>query len=66
MKAVVALALLGSTFAWAQPFIRTQVPGREDKGQLCVTWNKREFTYVVDAAGSTRTPGESEFSCRRA
>ncbi len=61
MKLVTALALLGSTLAWAQPFIRTQVPGREDKGQLCVTWNKREFTYVVDAAGSSKTPGDSEF-----
>ncbi|MBS1149864.1 MAG: hypothetical protein H6Q89_1562 [Myxococcaceae bacterium] len=61
MKFALALALLGSGLAWAQPFIRTQVPGREDKGQLCVTWNKRELVYVVDSAGSARTPGESEF-----
>lgn len=61
MRLWVTLALLGSTFAQAQPFVRTEVPGREDKGPLCVTWNKREFIYVVDAAGSARTPGDSEF-----
>ncbi len=61
MRPMIVLALLGSGLAWAQPFIRTQVPGREDKGPLCVTWNKREFTYVVDSAGSSRTPGDSEF-----
>lgn len=62
MRSALVLALLGWAAAGsAQPFIRTQVPGREDKSPLCVTWNKRQFTYVVDAAGSTRTPGESEF-----
>ncbi len=61
MRLLAVIALLGSTLAEAQPFIRTQVPGREGKGELCVTWNKREFTYIVDAAGSSRTPGESEF-----
>ncbi len=62
MRAGLLLALVGSTCAWAQPFIRTQVPGREDLGQLCLTWNKRQLIYVVDAAGSSRTPGESEFA----
>jgi len=61
MKLAAALALLASSMAAAQPFIRTVVPGSEEKGVLCVTWNKRGFTYVVDAAGSARTPGESEF-----
>jgi Matrixin len=28
---------------------------------VCVTWNKRDFIYRVDVAGSARTPGESEF-----
>ena len=61
MKAAVVFALLGACAAWAQGFARTQVPGREDKGPLCVTWNKRELTYTVDSAGSSRTPGASEF-----
>src|SRR5688572_16638895 len=61
IRALALMLLFGSSLAWAQPFIRTSVPGREDKTQLCVTWNKREFVYVVDSAGSTRTPGESEF-----
>lgn len=54
--------LLSAAAASAQAFIRTQVPGRaEGLPQLCVTWNKRTFVYTVDAAGSARTPGESEF-----
>ena len=52
MKDAILLALLFTSAASAQPFIRTQVPGRAEEDLLCVTWNKREFVYVVDSAGS--------------
>ena len=60
MKPALAIVLL-SGLASAQDYIRTPVPGRDGEAPLCITWNKREFTYVVDSAGSSRTPGDSEF-----
>jgi hypothetical protein len=53
----VVVVLLASAVASAQAYQRTLVPGK----QLCLTWNKRDFTYNVDAAGSSQTPGEGEF-----
>jgi hypothetical protein len=47
------LTLLAAAGASAQ-YVRTQV---EDAGHpLCVTWNKRDFMYQVDQAGSARNP----------
>jgi uncharacterized protein (TIGR03382 family) len=44
--------------AEAQRFHRTLVEGRT----FCVFWPGREFVYRLDAAGSARTPGDSEVS----
>ncbi|NNB93608.1 matrixin family metalloprotease [Corallococcus exiguus] len=39
-----------------QDFKRTLVPGRP----LCLVWPGRDYVYHLDAAGSTRTPGDTE------
>lgn len=52
---VLALAASG---AEAQTYQRTLVPGRP----FCVVWPGRDYLYRLDAAGSSRTPGDSEFS----
>ncbi|WP_223634647.1 myxosortase-dependent metalloprotease, MXAN_2677/MXAN_2678 family [Corallococcus sp. EGB] len=39
-----------------QDYKRTLVPGRP----LCLVWPGRDYVYHLDAAGSTRTPGDSE------
>jgi hypothetical protein len=61
MKPAVALVLLAGVASAQEGYIRTPVPGHEGDAPLCITWNKRELVYTVDAKGSTRTPGESEF-----
>jgi hypothetical protein len=58
---LLALALCASGLADAQPYRRT-VAGMSGQTTLCVTWNRRDFTYRVDAAGSARTPGDTEFA----
>ena len=50
---------LAAPGALAQPYVRTLVPGRSD---FCVVWPIREYVYRLDAAGSLRTPGTTEFS----
>ncbi len=45
----------------AQDFKRT-VADTTSENEVCVTWSKRKLVYVVDAAGSARTPAETEFS----
>jgi hypothetical protein len=52
-----ALLMLAASEAGAQHFQRTAVPGRA----MCLVWNTREYVYRVDAAGSLRTPGTTEF-----
>jgi hypothetical protein len=54
------LACLAS-IANAQEFQRT-LAGMSGDTVLCVTWADRNFTYRVDAQGSMRTPGETEFT----
>ncbi len=61
MKSALAIVLLSGLASAQQGYIRTPVPDREGLAPLCVTWNKRDFVYVVDSAGSSRTPGDSEF-----
>ncbi|MBL8950135.1 MAG: matrixin family metalloprotease [Myxococcaceae bacterium] len=56
--AATALLLWGS-LASAQ-YVRT--PVGDPDSTLCVTWNRRDFTYDIDSVGSTRTPGEAEFT----
>ncbi|MFZ5469489.1 MAG: myxosortase-dependent metalloprotease, MXAN_2677/MXAN_2678 family [Myxococcota bacterium] len=51
-----ALVVLLGAGAHAQEYLRTRVPGSD----LCLTWQTRELTWHADAAGSARTPGESE------
>ncbi|MET0404238.1 MAG: myxosortase-dependent metalloprotease, MXAN_2677/MXAN_2678 family [Cystobacter sp.] len=52
-------ALCSGAFpAGAQAYHRALVTGRP----LCVFWPVREFVYHLDAAGSARTPGDSEFA----
>ena len=47
--------------AQTQGFIRTPAGTTTDGVAFCVTWSRRDFTYHVDAAGSLRTPGDTEF-----
>jgi len=56
-------ALLASAGALAQlrvvngyPYLRTTVPGSD----RCLAWNTRQVDYLVDAAGSARTPTDTE------
>ncbi|WP_375766329.1 hypothetical protein NR798_32150 [Archangium gephyra] len=53
-----AALVLGAPGAEAQVYRRTLVPGRP----FCVVWPVRDYVYRVDAAGSLRTPGDSEFA----
>ena len=55
----VGLLALAAREARAQLYVRTLVPDRTD---LCVVWPGREYVYQLDAAGSSRTPGDSEFA----
>lgn len=55
--ALVAWGLLAAAAAAAQPYRRTRVPETE----VCLSWPNRTITYQVDAAGSSRTPRDSEF-----
>ncbi|MHB8873572.1 MAG: myxosortase-dependent metalloprotease, MXAN_2677/MXAN_2678 family [Myxococcaceae bacterium] len=57
MRKALALALLVAAPAGAQSYRRTQVPGKE----ICLSWNTREFVFNADAAGSSRTPFDTEF-----
>ena len=57
MRRALALALVLAGPASAQDYRRTQVPGKE----ICLSWNTRDFTYNVDAAGDAAIPGDSEF-----
>lgn len=56
---VLAGLVLVTGRARAQTYVRTLVPDRTD---LCVVWPGREYTYQLDAAGSSRTPGDTEFA----
>lgn len=59
LQAVIALlSLLGATAGLAQGWVRTLVPGTE----RCLSWKTRQLTYAIDAAGSTATPGDTEFA----
>jgi len=56
-----ALLVLWAASAWAQdepPFRRLQVPGQD----VCIAWAERSYTYTPDAAGSARTPDDTEFA----
>ena len=59
--ALAALALCVPE-ARAQSYRRTLVPGRP----YCVVWPGRDYVYRLDAAGSRRTPGDSEFAALEA
>jgi hypothetical protein len=53
------LAVLVAAEASAQ-YQRTRA-GDPTTSMTCVTWSHRDFTYTPDAAGSAKTPGDSEF-----
>ena len=59
LRLLPALLLLWGAAASAQ-YVRTRVSDPEST--LCVTWNRRDFTYRVDTAGSMRTPGDAELT----
>lgn len=59
---VLATLALAAPGAEAQTYRRTLVPGRP----FCVLWNLRDFVYQLDAAGSRRTPGDTEFAALEA
>jgi uncharacterized protein (TIGR03382 family) len=56
--ALALLALVAPEAEAQTEYRRTLVPGRA----FCVLWNNRDFVYRVDAAGSSRTPGDAEFA----
>jgi hypothetical protein len=58
-RLALALAVLAAADASAQ-YVRTRVS--DPDSTLCVTWNRREFTYLLDSAGSSATPGDTEFT----
>ncbi len=58
---VLSMVLLG-TSAWSQDFLRTVANTTNTETEVCVTWSNRRMVYVVDSAGSARTPAETEFS----
>ncbi len=60
--ALAALSLAVPEARAQQTYLRTVVPGRP----FCVVWNTREYVYRLDAAGSRRTPGDSEFAALEA
>lgn len=55
------VTVLLATSAGAQDFLRT-VANTTSENEVCVTWSNRKIVYVIDAAGSERTPAETEFS----
>lgn len=56
------LVLSVAATAWGQEYVRTIAQGvGVAETVTCVTWNRREYVYRVDAAGSQQTPGENEF-----
>lgn len=57
-----AALVLSAPAARAQKYQRTLVPGRP----FCVVWPGRDYVYRLDAAGSSRTPGDSEFAALEA
>lgn len=61
MRLLVAVALLWSQVGHAQPWLRT-VAQTGGSTPTCVTWSHRDITYLVDAAGSAKTPGDTEFT----
>ena len=59
---VLATLALAAPESRANTYRRTAVPGRP----FCVLWNLRDFVYRLDAAGSRRTPGDTEFTALEA
>ncbi|MFT3836715.1 MAG: hypothetical protein QM723_06940 [Myxococcaceae bacterium] len=56
--------LLAGSFAWAQedaPYVRTTIENLDGGADLCLAWSHRDFNYSLDSAGSSKTPGNSEF-----
>lgn len=63
MRRGAALLVLLATGAAAQDFVRTQVQGRDPAlPPLCLTWGTRTITWSVNLAGSSKTPGDTEFA----
>ena len=58
MRLLACAALLASSAALGQPFVRTQI---DDTG-VCIYWGERGFTFHLDSAGSARTPGDTELT----
>lgn len=62
MKLVPAIAAFAlAATAHAQGFRRTEITAR-DGSQKCLTWADRNITWNADAAGSARTPADTEFT----
>ncbi|HVE87585.1 MAG TPA: myxosortase-dependent metalloprotease, MXAN_2677/MXAN_2678 family [Myxococcales bacterium] len=64
-RLAVCAALLASAGARAQftvvngyPYLRTTVPGTD----RCLAWNTRHIVYLLDSAGSARTPAGTELA----
>ncbi len=49
---------VGATALAAEPFVRTR---SDEYPEVCIAWMTRDFAYQVNSAGSSATPGDSEF-----
>ncbi len=58
MRVALAAALVATSASAAEGYRRTPVPGKE----LCLSWSTRALSYSADAAGSVKTPGDTEFA----
>ncbi len=56
------VGLVVSQAALAQEFLRTVAKTDGSDSRVCVTWNTRAFVYHSASEGSSRIPGDAEFS----
>jgi hypothetical protein len=62
MRRWAALALLAWASGGAAQEFRRTVADTTGGSVFCVTWNRRDFSYHFDPAGSARTPGDTELA----
>ncbi len=60
-RLAISVVVLWGAVATAQPWRRT-IANTGGSSPVCVTWSHRDITYQVDAAGSAKTPGDTEFT----
>jgi hypothetical protein len=55
-------ATLLASLAFGQAFSRSTGTNLSGETAFCLSWSKRNLTYRIDAAGSERTPADTEFA----